>query len=182
MVDIRKNAIDMTDQTYYKLTAKYPVRHSKNGLIWHFECECGNELDVLGTAVRRGNTKSCGCLNSRYELEIAQLLKSNQIDFQTQYTFEDLKIKKKLRFDFAIFKNAQLLGLIEYNGRQHYEAVSKFGGNNRLQEYKLSDQRKQEYCNINNIPLLILNKDNYSNEIIMNWINNLWVVGNSIST
>ena len=79
MVKIRSNAIDMTGQKYYKLTAEYPVKHSKNGLIWHFKCDRGNELDVLGTAVRRGNTKSCGCLNSKYELEIAELLRNNEI-------------------------------------------------------------------------------------------------------
>ena len=173
MVKIRSNAIDMTGQKYYKLIALYPVAHSKNGLIWRFQCECGNEINVLGVAVRRGNTKSCGCINSRYELEIEELLKSNSIIYQTQYIFSDLKNIKPLRFDFAIFKNNKLVGLIEYNGRQHYEAVSKFGGEIRLQEYQQSDQKKYDYCIIHSIPLLILNKDNYSNDLILKWINEL---------
>lgn len=173
MIKIRKNAIDMTGQQYYKLTAMYPVQHSRNGLIWHFKCECGNELNVLGVAVRRGNTKSCGCINSRYELEIEQVLKNNHIKYQTQYTFNDLKIERCLRFDFAIFKNDQLLGLIEYNGRQHYESVSKFGGEKRLQEYQLSDQKKLAYCLDHSIPLLILNKDNYSAKTVLQWISEI---------
>ena len=173
MVKIRSNAIDMTGQKYYKLTALYPAAHSKDGLIWRFQCECGNEIEVLGVAVRRGNTKSCGCLNSRYELEIEELLKQYSINYKTQYTFSDLKNVKSLRFDFAIFKEDKLIGLIEYNGRQHYESVSKFGGEIRLQEYQQSDQKKYDYCISHSIPLLVLNKNNYSNDLILNWINAL---------
>ena len=173
MVKLRSNSIDMTGQKYYTLTALYPIAHSKNGLIWRFQCDCGKQVDVLGVAVRRGNTKSCGCLNSRYELEIEQFLKDNSIDYKTQYYFSDLKNIKPLRFDFAIFKNDKLVGLIEYNGRQHYEPVSRFGGMERLIEYQTSDLKKQEYCQINSIPLLILNKDNYSNDLIISWFNKL---------
>ena len=111
--------------------------------------------------------------NSKYELEIAELLRNNEIIFQTQYTFDDLKIQNKLRFDFAIFKSNKLVGLIEYNGRQHYESVSRFGGEKRLLEYQFSDQKKCEYCNNHSIPLLILNKDNYSKELILDWIKRL---------
>lgn len=174
MVKIRSNAKDITNQKFYKLTAKYPVAHSPQGLIWHFECDCGNEIDVLGVAVRRGNTKSCGCLLSHYELEISNLLKENKYLYKSQYSFEDLKNIKPLRFDFAIFDNDnQIIGLIEYNGRQHYVEVSKFGGIERLKEYQHSDKLKQDYCIKNNIPLLVLNKDNYSKEYILNWLKSL---------
>lgn len=170
MVKIRSNAIDMTGQKYYKLTGMYPVRHSKNGLIWRFKCDCGNEVEVLGVSVRRGNTKSCGCLLSQYELEISSLLRENNIEYQTQYGFDDLRFEHRLRFDFAILKKDQLLGLIEYNGRQHYEPVSKFGGEERLREYQLSDKMKEEYCIAHSIPLLSLNKDNYSKEVVLQWV------------
>lgn len=30
--------------------------------IGHFRCECGEELDAIIWNVRKGNTKSCGCL------------------------------------------------------------------------------------------------------------------------
>jgi hypothetical protein len=37
------------------------------------------------------------------------------------------------RFDFAIFDDdGNLDFLIEYQGKQHYQAVSKFGGNRGL--------------------------------------------------
>ena len=170
MVKIRSNAIDMTGQRYYKLTGMYPVRHSRSGLVWRFKCDCGNEIEVLGVSVRRGNTKSYGCLLSQCELEIGTLLKDSNIEYQTQYSFDDLQLERRLRFDFAILKHGSLLGLIEYNGRQHYEPVSKFGGEERLREYQLSDKMKQEYCLANSIPLLSLNKDNYSKKLVLQWV------------
>lgn len=34
-------------------------RHNKKK--WRLKCHCGNEFIAIGTAVKRGNTKSCGC-------------------------------------------------------------------------------------------------------------------------
>ena len=35
--------------------------HSRSYFL--FKCECGNEKVILGSLVKSGNTKSCGCLN-----------------------------------------------------------------------------------------------------------------------
>lgn len=48
-----------------------------------------------------------------------------------EYSFKDLyrvSPQHPLRFDFALFENEKLIGLIEYNGRQHYEPIEYFGG------------------------------------------------------
>jgi len=40
----------------------------KNALgayIWLCQCKCGNQKPILGTNLRAGNTKSCGCLRKR---------------------------------------------------------------------------------------------------------------------
>lgn len=31
--------------------------------IWHCKCDCGATLEVLGTSLQTGNTRSCGCLH-----------------------------------------------------------------------------------------------------------------------
>lgn len=38
--------------------------HSKNGRSYFlFQCDCGEEKVILGSLVKSGNTKSCGCLS-----------------------------------------------------------------------------------------------------------------------
>jgi hypothetical protein len=66
--------------------------------------------------LRAGSILSCGCLISRKEEEISVILNSNHIDYKRQFTFADLRDKGLLRFDFAIFKDENLLGLVEYQG------------------------------------------------------------------
>ena len=58
---------DMTGQTFGKLLVigRADDKIYKNGkrkIMWHCKCECGNEIDVLGSCLRHGDTKSCGCL------------------------------------------------------------------------------------------------------------------------
>lgn len=51
---------DLTNQQFGKLTALYYIENTSPPL-WHCKCECGNEIDVISTALTRGNTVSCGC-------------------------------------------------------------------------------------------------------------------------
>jgi hypothetical protein len=61
-------------QRYNRLVALEFVscgRNSQN-LRWRFKCDCGREHEALVAHVRRGNTKSCGCLRS--EVSTAKLI------------------------------------------------------------------------------------------------------------
>ena len=54
--------IDITGQVFGKLTVMYRSENTSKGQArWHCKCECGNECDVVGTKLRNGHTKSCGC-------------------------------------------------------------------------------------------------------------------------
>ena len=59
-----------------------------------------------------------------------------------------------------------MLGLIEYQGTQHYEPTSCFSNKGKLQFH---DKMKKEYCLKNNIPLLELNKESILYTSIMDW-------------
>lgn len=37
-------------------------KSSSRGAFWKCRCECGKEVVVLGSSLRHGDTKSCGCL------------------------------------------------------------------------------------------------------------------------
>lgn len=62
---------------------------------------------------------------------------------------------RALRFDFAVFDDEGNIDfLIEYQGRQHYEASSKFGGKRGLYQQQFNDNKKRRYCALNNINLI----------------------------
>ena len=130
--------------------------------FWTCKCHhCGSIADYNGTMLRNGNTKSCGCVLSMKEEEIAIMLSRHNILYKRQFTFPDLKgDSRPLRFDFAIFDNKKnLLFLIEYQGEQHYRESSWDKTYQDFIKRQIYDQKKINYCRSKNIPLLILNKD-----------------------
>ena len=93
---------------------------------------------------------------SRGEIKIADVLSKAGLSFQEEYSFPDLVSSsgRPLRFDFAIFDdNEDLDFLIEFQGIQHYEAKSKFGGSSGLRKQQFNDMQKREYCRKHNIIL-----------------------------
>lgn len=74
-------------------------------------------------------------LSSRGEIKIHEILEMNNVNFKEEYIVPGLNSSngRPLRFDFAVFDDdGELDFLIEYQGRQHYEAVSKYGGKKGL--------------------------------------------------
>ena len=70
-------------------------------------CECGGKILVRNCNLRNGHVLSCGCLKSRGENKVEQVLKNLGLDYQKQYRFKDLlgDSDKMLSFDFVIFTN-----------------------------------------------------------------------------
>ena len=56
-------AVDISGQKFGKLTAvnQSDRRDSGGKVYWDCLCDCGNEVSVRGTHLRRGDTVSCGC-------------------------------------------------------------------------------------------------------------------------
>ena len=64
-----------------------------------------------------------------------------------------------LSFDFVIFDkedNTKVKFLIEFQGKQHYEPIEKWGGIDNLVQIQIRDAIKLSYATNNNIPLLII--------------------------
>ena len=66
--------IDLTGKRFGRLVAIKPADHSssKGNLIWLCRCDCGNYIEVDGQRLRRGETRSCGCLRRDQSREVAQ--------------------------------------------------------------------------------------------------------------
>ena len=62
---------DLVGQKIGRWTVQYLLeeRTKKRGKIYHCKCECGNEKDVPAETLRRGESKSCGCLNRELAAE-----------------------------------------------------------------------------------------------------------------
>lgn len=96
-------------------------------------------------------------LDSRGEILIHEILEKAGLVFKEEYSFEGLNSSngRPLRFDFAVFDDdGQLDFLIEYQGRQHYEASSKFGGKKALFQQQFNDNKKRRFCALHGIRLV----------------------------
>ena len=57
--------IDLTGQQFGRLTVISFAGTDKNGkALWNCQCECEKQIIVVGTDIRNGHTKSCGCLRN----------------------------------------------------------------------------------------------------------------------
>lgn len=98
-------------------------------------------------------------LSSSGEVKIHNILTDYDVPFAEEYTFDDLitSSARHLRFDFAIFgEDGTLDALVEYQGKQHYQPVPKYGGAKGLRKQKYNDQRKKQYCLDHNIRLICI--------------------------
>ena len=96
-------------------------------------------------------------LSSRAEIMIHEILKKNNINFVEEYSFANLKSTsgRPLRFDFVIFDDdGNIDFIIEYQGKQHYEASSKFGGKKGLYQQQYNDRLKRRFCALHGYNLI----------------------------
>ena len=152
----RNNVIDLTNQTFEKLTVIKRISTSKTPagatkIFWLCKCECGNQCVVEGNALKTGNTKSCGCIKSFGEQKIISLLQSYRIPFEKEKIFDKLT---KYRYDFYVNNKY----IIEYDGKQHFQDSSW-----ETQEViHKRDIEKNNFCHKNNIPIIRIPYTHYN--------------------
>ena len=98
--------------------------------------------------------------SSRGEIKIEEILTAAGLTFQEEYSFPDLVAEsgrplQRLRFDFCVFDdNGNIDFLIEYQGRQHYEPSSKFGGKKGFYQQQFNDNKKRRFCALHGFKLI----------------------------
>ena len=94
---------------------------------------------------------------SRAEITIEEILTQAELPFKMEYIFPDLKSPngRPLRFDFVVFDDdGNIDFIIEYQGKQHYEASSKFGGKRGFYQQQYNDNQKRRFCALHGFKLV----------------------------
>lgn len=94
---------------------------------------------------------------SRGEIKIEEILEEAGLSFEEEYIFPELRSSngRPLRFDFVVFDDDHRIDfIIEYQGRQHYEPSSKFGGKKGFYQQQYNDNKKRRFCALHGLKLI----------------------------
>lgn len=159
---------DLKNQKFGKLTVIEKDEIKDGRQFWKCKCDCGKFTVASATSLLCQGKKSCGCIRSIAEYELSVFLDQNGIHYEQQYKFQDCKYKRTLPFDFCIKdQHGEIIMLIELHGQQHYYPFT-YCEESELKMIKnyydriRKDKIKEEYCQENNIPLLIIKFDKFS--------------------
>ena len=155
--------ISLIGNRYGKLVVLERVENNRFGHVcYRCKCDCGGETIVDAANLRAGGqTSSCGCIKSKGEMIINNWLQEHGFDFRSQYSFDNciLSTGRRPFFDFVLFKNDKPYLVIEYNGRQHYEATGGWNTEESVQDTQRRDREKLQWCEDNHYPVLIIKYD-----------------------
>lgn len=146
--EVKGRIEDLTGNEYL-LLGNY-VNAKAKMLVKHILCQ--NEYEVKWNSFYQGS-RCPKCNESKGEKTISDILNSLGIKYTAQKRFPECKHKNTLPFDFYIHNKKSKL-LIEFDGRQHFESIEYFGGEDVLKETQLRDKIKNDFAKEKDIPLL----------------------------
>lgn len=152
----------------YKLLSEYKnnktkveILHKKCNRLFHMrpnDFQQGNRCPYCSTIMPHG---------SKGIISIRNYLNEQGYDFDEEVTFPDCKYIKRLRFDFVIYnKYNEILFIVEYDGKQHYQPT--FNNEKKFNEQQIRDEIKNNYCKENNYKLIRIS---YKEKDIPNYLN-----------
>ena len=178
----KANSKDLTGKRYGKLIVLNQEQSKNHRTYWKCLCDCGNIVIKCARDLANGDTFSCGCIYSKGEAKILQILNTLQVEFKQQYSFSDFTTIENIpyRFDFAVLKDEKVQCLIEYDGIQHFFATNQgWNTEQSLKRNQYIDKLKDKYAKENNIPLIRIpytDFDKIDIDYINERINNLCTV------
>lgn len=147
---------------------------------------CSNcNQEYFASPHHRTSADKTGCpyckRQSKGECEVKKILDDYNVEYKEQEWFNDLKgiTGRPLRYDFTIYKDNIWIGSIEFNGKQHYEPVSVFGGEKQFNIQKQHDLMKIQYNLEHHIPILVIQYKQSgmtTKEMVLQFLKNLNLV------
>lgn len=153
---LKKNKLDVKLISYKQCSEPIIVRCTNCGELWETNIQ---------------EPSRCPNCDNKYigESLVYQYLKRHDISFIPQYKFRDCVDINQLVFDFYL---PELNTCIEYNGKQHYMPIKRFGGEERFAIQIKHDKIKREYCKKNDIKLIEIKYTIKTYEKIEEYLNN----------
>ena len=100
---------------------------------------------------------------SKGEIKVSNFLNENKIKYEKEKLIPNdnlLAVNKHFRVDFYLPEHNII---IEYNGKQHYKPVDKFGGDKQLELQQERDYALRQYCKEHKIKLIEIPYTEYNN-------------------
>lgn len=161
------NAKNLIGERFGKLvvTKRSQKKNSNGQYFWICDCDCGStNVEIDGHNLISRGTESCGCIQSKGEEKIANILSLNNIPFLREYPLTDCKLSTGgcPRMDFAILNdNQDILYFIEYQGEQHYKPRGKIFTEEKVKIIQQRDQEKLQFCQKMGIPVVYIKYNKY---------------------
>lgn len=153
---LKEKNIDIFPLEEY-VTAHHKIKHKCEKCGWEWSAKPNNILSGFGCP---------HCRSSKGEIKIEDFLKYNHLKYEKEYSFDNLRSEEgyKLRFDFALLEEDNTVWcLCEFDGIQHFELTnfsyrkdddSYKRAELKYERLKKSDELKNIYCQVHNIPLI----------------------------
>ena len=152
---VRKTT-DYYKQELVKMRPEYEVLGeyvNTNTPILHKHILCGYEWNVRPHDILHGGYGCPVCACSKGEDVILNYLNTTNIDFKPQHKYDDLLGLGGGLLSYDFYLPSYNL-LIEFQGKQHYEPIKWFGGEEKFKYQQEHDKRKREYAKLHNIELM----------------------------
>jgi hypothetical protein len=140
---VHGNLYDYSKSKYTGTEVKLAIICGKHG---EFEQQPKNHLQGQGCPI---------CKTSQGEKKVREVLEKLRVPFGHQFRIPECHNARSLPFDFDVWLNGKP-HLIEFQGRQHYDAERFFKGVKALKLLQHRDRIKKQFCKKNRIPLLII--------------------------
>lgn len=167
---------DLTGRRFGRWTVLYEsgrAREPRGRIVplWHCRCDCGTEKDIRAGSLVGGTSLSCGCYKydvlkekasqgfgiSKLESITKDVLDDFGLNYEVQVIFPDLKSDSgyPLSYDFVVH-GEDIDTIIECQGKQHYEPIEYFGGEDQFEVQKENDAIKGRYARDNGYRLVYI--------------------------
>jgi len=135
-----------------------------------WQCKIGHIWSTTPTSILNSQT---GCPHCAKRLAICEGLTGKFIHriFPFANVEKHYLINKPIVVDLEIIRTKVFVDykvdikdvtiFVEYNGRQHYQPIKNFGGDEAFRKQKIRDKWLENYCKENSIPLILIDGRKY---------------------